>query len=138
MIALRLLSLLAGFLVLLLPAVLLADTGVTGLPGMTVVAGLIGMGLVSASFVYIGMAGDRMRRSARARALGAVLLAVPIMGSLALLVSRKDATVLWGSATLLVFSLVLFLGFVFPALEHRQRPMRRRERQDPSLLKLQG
>lgn len=138
MIALRLLSLLASFLVLFLPTVLMADPSVADLSGRTVIAGLAGMGLVSASFVYIGVAGDRMRRNPLERVLGAVLLAVPIAGSLALLVSRKESGVLWGSGILLVFSLMLFLGFVFPAGERRQRPMRRRERQDPGLLKLQG
>lgn len=138
MIALRMLSLLAGFLVLILPAAVLADSGTAGLSGMTVFAGLAGMALVSASFVYIGVAGDRMRRSVRARTQGALLLAVPITGSLGLLASNKDVSILWGSGALLIFSMLLFMGFIFPAVEHRQRPMRRRERQEPKLLKLQS
>jgi hypothetical protein len=127
MIALRLLSILAGFLVLIVPAVLLADAGLGGMPGMTAIAALGGLALVSGSFIYIGMAGDRMRRNGRARMLGALLLAVPIAGSLVVMASRKDANLLWGSGALLAFSLMLFLVFVFPAVERRQRPMRRRE-----------
>ena len=127
MIALRLLALLAGAVVLVAPAVVLADAS-AGMPGTTVAAALLGVALVSASFIYIAMAGDRMRRNPRARMLGALLLAVPIAGSLMLMASHKEPTLLWASGSLLVFSLVLFLGFVFPAVEHRQRPMRRRER----------
>jgi hypothetical protein len=137
MIALRLLSLLAGFLVLIFPAAMLADASLTGLPGVTVFAGLTGLALVSASFVYVGIAGARMRRHRRERALGGTLLAVPIMGSLFLLASHNDADMLWASDIVLVFSLVLFMSFVFRAGERRQRPMRRRERQEPVLLKLQ-
>src|SRR5438309_2093829 len=110
MIALRLLALLAGFLVLILPAVTLADAGLSGLPGMTVAAGLLGMALVSASFVYVGVKGGRMRRHARERIIGGVLLAVPIVGSLVLMASRKDAVLLWGSGALLVMSVVLFMS----------------------------
>jgi hypothetical protein len=127
MIALRLLSVLAGFLVLIVPAVVLADAGLAGMSATKAAAALLGMALVSASFVYIGAAGDRMRRSARARMLGALLLAVPIAGSLGLLATRHDVAVLWCSGVVLTFSLVLFLGFVFPSVERRQRPMRRRE-----------
>lgn len=127
MIALRLLSVLAGFLVLIVPAVVLADAGLAGMSATKAAAALLGMALVSASFVYIGAAGDRMRRSARARMLGALLLVVPIAGGLGLLATRHDAAVLWCSGALLTFSLVLFLGFVFPSVERRQRPMRRRE-----------
>jgi hypothetical protein len=127
MIALRLLSLLAGAVVLILPSVLLANAS-AGMPGTTVAAALLGVALVSASFIYVALAGDRMRRSAGARMLGALLLAVPIVGSLVLMASRKDPMLLWGSGALLAFSLVLFLSFVFPAAERRQRPMRQRER----------
>jgi hypothetical protein len=134
MIALRLLSLLAGGLVLVLPAAVLSDAGVSG---MTALAAVIGLAVMSGIFVYIGVAGARMRRSNRARTLGAALLAVPILGSLGLLASRKDAELLWCSGALLIVSLVVFMGLVFPVLERRQRPMRRRERQDPVLLKLQ-
>lgn len=138
MIVLRLLSLLAGFLVLILPAIVLADSGTAGLPGMKVVAGLAAMTVVSASFVYIAFAGERMRRHARERALGAVLLAVPIAGSLFLLATRKEPGILWTGGILLVFCLVLFMGFVVSPRESRQRPMRRRERQEAKRLKLQG
>lgn len=138
MIALRMLSLFAGLLVLILPASLLADDGAPSISVATAVAALAGMALVSASFVYIGMAGDRVRRNGRARTLGGALLAVPIVGNLGLLASQRDVNVLCASGALLSFSLVLFLSFIFPATEHRQRPMRRREHQAPSLLKLRG
>lgn len=128
MIVLRILSLLAGALVLILPTLVLSDASDVGVSGMTAVAALLGMAGMFAIFIYIGVAGDRLRRSGRARALGAVLMAVPIMGCLGLLVSHQDEDVLWCSGVLLMFSLMIFLSFVLPVLEHRQRPMRRRER----------
>jgi hypothetical protein len=127
MIALRLLSVLAGFLVLIVPAALLADTGMSGMSGTAAAAALLGMALASGIFIYIGMTGDRMRRNARARMLGAALLTVPVAGSLGLMATRHDDAVIWASGILLAFSLVLFMSFVFPVAERRQRPMRRRE-----------
>jgi hypothetical protein len=41
--------------------------------------------------------------------------------------TRHDDAVVWASGVLLAFSLVLFMSFVFPVGERRQRPMRRRE-----------
>jgi hypothetical protein len=124
MIALRLLSVLAGFLVLIVPAALLAETGMSG---TAATAALLGMALASGIFIYIGMTGDRMRHNARARMLGATLLTVPIAGSLGLMTTRHDDAVIWASGVLLAFSLVLFMSFVLPVGERRQRPMRRRE-----------
>ena len=127
MIALRLLSTLAGFLVLIVPAALLADTGMSGLNGIAATTALLGMALASGIFIYIGMTGNRMRRNARARMLGTALLTVPIAGSLGLMATRHDDAVIWASGVLLGFSLMLFMSFVFPVTERRQRPMRRRE-----------
>ena len=75
---------------------------------------LAGTAIMSGIFFYIGLAGDRLRRSVRTRRLGAMLLAVPILASLAMLLTRKDANVLWCSGALLACSLLLFLGFVLP------------------------
>lgn len=133
MIALRMLSFVAGALVLVLPPMLLADASPGGLPGVVAAGTLLGLALMSASFVHVGMAGNRMRRNTVERRLGGLLLAVPILGSLGVLATRKEVSLLWGSGVLLAFSLLLFLSFVYPMAERRQRPMRRRERQEPVL-----
>jgi membrane protease YdiL (CAAX protease family) len=124
MITLRLLSVLAGFLVLIVPAALLADTGISG---GAAAAALLSMALASGIFIYIGITGDRMRRNARTRMLGAALLTVPIAGSLGLMATRHDEALIWASGILLGFSLVLLMSFIVPLGERRQRPMRRRE-----------
>jgi len=41
---------------------------------------------------------------------------------------------LWSGGALLVTTILMFISFVFPApAEHRQRPMRKRDRQEPVL-----
>lgn len=138
MIALRLLAMLAAALVFILPPMLLADAGTGGMSGFAVAGDFIALVLVSASFLYVGLVGERMRRrrSNAERRLGGLLLAVAMIVSLGLLVTRKDPLLLWSSGGLLGLSVLLFLSFVFPMIEPGQRPMRKRERTEPNLLKL--
>ena len=73
-----------------------------------------------------------MRRGGQARTIGAALLAVPALASLAMLAIRTDQGTLWASGALLMFTMTLFASFVYPAtVGKRQRPMRQRERQEP-------
>lgn len=138
MIFLRLLALLAGSLVLILPPVLLADASHTGMPGWIVAGGLAGLALVALSYLYIAVLGDRMRRSGHARTLGGLLLLIPATGGIVVLATRTSAELLWASGTLVSFTVLLFLSFVYPAApDRRQRPMRRRERSEPSLVLIQ-
>lgn len=137
MTVLRLLSLLAAGLVLVLPPMFVFD-GSDKMAGMTVIAGLIGMAAIAVSFAYVALAGGRMRRGGQARMLGAGMLTLPALASLALLATKQDFAVLMGSGGFLVFTIVLFLSFVVPATAgDRQRMLRQRERQEAALLKLQ-
>ncbi|MGJ7915660.1 hypothetical protein ACI48D_09325 [Massilia sp. LXY-6] len=138
MIVLRLLALAAGGLVLILPPLLTAGSTRPNLPAWIAVGGLAGLALVSLSFLYIAARGDRMRRSAQARTLGGLLLMIPAAAGITMLATRTDAALLWASAGLLSFTVLLFISFVYPAApDRRQRPMRQRERSEPVLLVVQ-
>lgn len=134
MIVLRLLALAAGGLVLIVPPLLAAGTRRPDLPVWVAVGGLAGLALIALSFLYVAALGDRMRRSAQARTLGGLLLMIPAAASIAMLATRSDIPLLWGSGVLLSFTVLLFLSFVYPAApDRRQRPMRQRERTEPVL-----
>jgi hypothetical protein len=137
MILLRLLSILAGGLILIVPPLFLfgGTSGPEYFDGKTVVAALAGLTLVAFTFFFIGFAGDRMRKSAPLRTLGGLLLAVPFAGSAAMLLRAAQVELLWLSGLLLCVTVVLFVAFVFPASGSRKhRPMRRREPREPKLL----
>ena len=135
MIFMRLLALLAGSLVLILPPIVVAGNAHPGMPGWIAVGGLAGLALVALSFLYVAALGDRMRRSGHARALGALLLLIPAAAAISMLATRTDPGLLWGSGTLLSFTVLMYLSFVFPvAPDRRQRPMRERERREPALV----
>lgn len=134
MIFLRLLSFLIGIGIPMTLPLVLADVGTRGMPGRPVVAGLIGLGLVSGSFLYIALLAPRMRRSRALRILGGMLLMVPAAAGLAVLWTRTQETMLWGGGLLLLVSVLMFISFIFPATpDRRQRPMRARDRQEPAL-----
>lgn len=131
----RLLSLLVGSLVLVLPPMLLPMG--SSMSFGTVIAAMFGVILLSGTFFYVGAAGRKMRRGGQARMLGAALLLLPAVAALATIATRKDEALLWGSGALLVFTIVLLLHFVImPTLDPRQRPMRERERQEPTAILL--
>lgn len=126
----RLLSLMAGGLVLVLPPMLLPMGSSMSLG--TVIAAMFGLILMSGTFFYVGAAGRKMRRGGQARTLGGALLILPALAALATIATRRDEALLWGSGALLVFTIVLLLHFVImPTLDPHQRPMRERERQEP-------
>jgi hypothetical protein len=131
--ALRILSLLAGIIVLLAPPIMLTDAGTGNWSVAAVSASLLGIVAVSAIFFYVGVKGERMIRKRPERTVGGILLLIPIFTGLFLLVSRHEFAQLVASGILLGFSLLLFLSFVFPGIDPGSRPMRERERQDPAL-----
>jgi peptidoglycan/LPS O-acetylase OafA/YrhL len=138
MIVLRLIALLAGALILILPPLVTPESGQAGMPGWKAVGGLAGLALVAASFIYIAAFGNRMRRSRSLRVLGGLLLMIPAIAGAAIVVTRTDEPLLWGGAGLLSITVMLFVSFIYPAVpERRQRPMRRRERSEPSLILIQ-
>jgi hypothetical protein len=69
-----------------------------------------------------------MKRSRRTRALAAMLLSVPIGGSIAVLLMEEAPREIWLIGPLLCFATFLFFSFVYPAKRGRTyRPMRPRE-----------
>jgi hypothetical protein len=138
MIVLRLLALLAGALILVAPPMFTPETGQTGMPAGEVLGGLAGLTLVAFSFLYIAVLGNRMRRSRTLRVLGGLLLLIPAAAGATVLATRTDPVLLWCSGLLLSITVMLFVSFVYPATqERRQRPMRRREPIEPSLIIVQ-
>jgi hypothetical protein len=130
MILLRLLSILAGCLVMVAPALFMsgASTGPAFFDGRTVLGAMSGLAVVAAAFFYVGVAGPRMRRSAGLRTVAMLLLAVPFLAGLAVLWRGAQASELWAGALLCSVTAMLFLAFVFPAQGSRKhRPLRRRE-----------
>lgn len=138
MIFLRLLAFVAAALVLIAPPLVAAGGDHAAMSGWVALGGLAGLALVALSFFYIAALGDRMRRSSNTRTLGGLLLLIPAAAGVAMLATRTDASLLWGSALLLSFTMMLFVTFVFPATsDRRQRPMRQRERHEPALIMVQ-
>jgi hypothetical protein len=131
---LRLLSFLIGITVPLAPALVLSDVGTRGMPGWSVLGGLFGMSLISGSFLYIAFLAGRMRRSVVLRALGGVLLVLPMAASFALMWTRPQEEMLWCGGLLFAVSVLMFISFVFPAIpDRRQRPMRKPDSQEAAL-----
>jgi uncharacterized membrane protein YdcZ (DUF606 family) len=138
MIFLRMLAVLAGSLILILPPLVLAQSEQSGLPAWVAVGGLAGLALVALSFFYIAVLGARMRRSGQLRTLGGLLLLIPAAAGATMLATRNDPQLLWASGALLAFTVTMFVSFVYPAApEGGQRPMRRRERTEPVLVSAQ-
>jgi hypothetical protein len=134
MIFLRLLSFLIAIIIPMVPPLVLADASIRGMPGLPVLGGLVGLCLMSGSFLYIALLASRMRRSIALRILGGLLLIVPAAVGLAMLLTGDEAAMLWSGGALLVTTILMFISFVFPASpDHRQRPMRKRDRQEPAL-----
>jgi hypothetical protein len=131
---LRLLSFLIAIIIPMVPPIVLADASILGMPGWPVVGGLFGMSLVAGSFLYIALLASHMRRSIALRILGGMLLMVPAAAGSAMLWTGDGAPMLWCGGALLVTTILMFISFVFPATpDHRQRPMRKRDRQEPAL-----
>jgi peptidoglycan/LPS O-acetylase OafA/YrhL len=130
MILLRLLSILAGGLVMVSPALFMSggSAGPDFFDGRTVFGAMAGLAVVASAFFFVGFAGQKMRKSARLRAVAALLLAVAFVAGLAVLWDGGDASELVAGALLCSVSAVLFVAFVLPAQHSRKhRPMRRRE-----------
>jgi hypothetical protein len=138
MMFLRLLSLLAGGLVLMVPPIMMFDGTTRGMPAWMAIAGLLVIALSAICFFYIAATGKQMRRSpGQARTLGGMLLTAPLFASLALLATRTDPVQLCATGVLLAFTILLAMSFVFaPTMGRRQRPMRERERHAATILQL--
>jgi hypothetical protein len=134
MIFLRFLSFLVSIGIPMALPLVLSDVGTRGMPGWPVLGGLFGLCLVSGSFLYIALLAPRMRRSRAVRFLGGLLLMLPAATSLAVLWTRSEEEMLWCGGLLFAVTVLMFISFVFPGIpDGRQRPMRKRERQEPAL-----
>jgi hypothetical protein len=133
MIYLRLLSVLAAGLVLIIAPMAL-DPGGHGMPGWKALFTLFCMVLMAASFVFVAVRARRIRHYAGERRLAAALLAIPGVGALAMLATGKDAGLLCASGLLLAFTVLLLLNLLIPdALGHTARRRRSRDHVEPSL-----
>ncbi|WP_322404003.1 hypothetical protein [Massilia luteola] len=134
MIFLRLLSFLIAIVIPVVPPLVLSDVSTRGMPGWPVLGGLFGLSLISGTFLYIALLAPRMRRSIALRALGGLLLMLPAAVGGVVLWTRSEEEMLWSGGLLLAASVLMFISFVFPAIpDRRQRPMRKRDRQEPAL-----
>jgi hypothetical protein len=127
MILLRCVSFLIGTLILMgAPFILLPDAPQRASDVGSVIAGCIVIALLASGFFVVGIAGNRMKRSRRAR----VLLGFPILGSVGLLMLDETPIEVWMVGPLLVCAIVLFMGFVYPG---KRGPKHRRLRpRDPA------
>jgi peptidoglycan/LPS O-acetylase OafA/YrhL len=131
MIFLRCISFLIGSLILTgAPFILLPDAPQRPSAVIDVLAGCAVIALLSSGFLLVAVAGNHMKRSRRTRMLGALLLGVPILGSIAVLTRDEVPEEAWMIAPLLCCATLLFVSFVYPA---RRSPMYRRLRaRDPA------
>lgn len=130
MIFLRILSFIAGgFTLLGAPLILLGkyDSGAT----LLVLGAAVAVLLFACAYFYFGLLGHRVARSQRLRTAGSGLLAFQVLAGAWLLSTSNDPRALVAVAPLLCFTVILFMGFIWPADTARNhRPMRRRERMD--------
>jgi hypothetical protein len=133
MLMLRLLSVFAAGLVLLATPMALDPHG-HGLPGWIALFSLFSAALMAGSFLFVAANARRMRRDAAERKLGALLLAIPVTGSLAMLVTGKDVVLLLSSGALLAFTVLLLANVLVPGtLGQAAQQRRRRGRVEPSV-----
>ncbi|MES2758645.1 MAG: hypothetical protein V4693_14825 [Pseudomonadota bacterium] len=131
MILLRCVSFLIGTIILMgAPFILLPEAPQRPSDVVNVVAGCIVIALLASGFFLVGIAGNRMKRSFRARALAAVLLGFPILGSIGVLMLDETPIEVWMIGPLLFCAILLFIGFVYPG---KRGPKHRRMRpRDPA------
>jgi O-antigen/teichoic acid export membrane protein len=123
MIFLRCMSFLIGSLIVMgAPFFLLPDTPQGPRDVSGALAGCLAIALAAAGFCFVGVAGNHMKRSRLTRALGAVLLAFPIAGSVWVLNLDNLPEDVWMIGPLLFFAVSLFYCFIFPGRRTRLHP----------------
>lgn len=133
---LRLLAMLNGGIVLIAAPLYLRSQGtLRGEDMATVVAGCILLAAIAASFFYIGLAGHRMRRSIPLRAIGGMLLSVPLVTGVAMVAETRYLQAVYLCVLMFCMAAILFVSFVYPGSQVRKhRPMRPRDSLDPYTL----
>ncbi|MCD2518223.1 hypothetical protein LQ564_18095 [Massilia sp. G4R7] len=117
MLFLRLVCLLAGFLVLLAPPAMLYPTGASAkelIPAAGMLAALL---LAAAGFFFVALTGHRIRRSPVLQRLCALLMAAPFLAGAAALWNAATPTALWMSGLLLGFTLIVTAILAYPLLQ---------------------
>jgi hypothetical protein len=130
---LRLLAMLNGGIVLIAAPLYLRSQGtLRGEDMETVVAGCILLAAIAGSFFYIGLAGHRMRRSIPLRAIGGMLLSVPLVTGVAMVAETRYLQAVYLCVLMFCMAAILFVSFVYPGSQVRKhRPMRPRDSLDP-------
>jgi hypothetical protein len=129
MILLRCFSFLVGSLIVTgAPFFLLPEAPQRPSDFTAVLMGCTVIGLCASGFLLVGVAGNHMKRSLRTRILAALLLAFPMLGSIAVLTRDELPDDVWVVAPLFCCAALLFFGFVYPGRQGRfYRPLRPRE-----------
>lgn len=87
----------------------------------------IAIALAASGFLMVGVAGHHFKRSLRARVIAGVLLAIPMIGSVAILMQDHLPESGWLVAPLFCSALMIFMAFVFPGRSRRTRGLRPRD-----------
>ncbi|MCC2958080.1 hypothetical protein LK542_20875 [Massilia sp. IC2-477] len=125
---LRLLSLFAGVLALVHPPLLLRRISHL-LPDIAEPFVMLGgMLLAAGGYFVIGLAGHRMRRSPPLRSLAPLLMMVPFGASATVVWHGGHPMLLRVCGFLMVFTLVLYMSFIYP-LTHTPKPKSSRRAQ---------
>ena len=132
---LRLLAILNGGVVLIAAPLYLRSQGkLRGEDMETVILGCLLLAVIAASFFYIGLAGHRMRRSFFLRAIGGMLLTVPLVTGVVMVAETRYQDAVYLCVVMFCMAAVLFVSFVYPGSQVRKhRPMRPRDTIDPYL-----
>ena len=123
--------LIGGLIVMGAPFFLLSDRPQQANDVAAVMMACGAIALFASGFFCIGVAGHHMRRSPRTRMLAGVLLAFPILGSMAALLFEAQWANIWMVFPLFFCAGFMFVSFVYPARHHRAHTrMRPREPAD--------
>jgi len=128
MIFLRCISFLIGITIVMgAPFFLLPELPSRALNANGAVLGCIAIAMAASGFLVVGVAGNHFKRSMRARILAGVLLALPMLGSILILLQDDLPESVWVVAPLFCSAAILFMAFVFPGRPARTRRLRPRE-----------
>lgn len=128
MIFLRCISFLIGVAIVMgAPFFLLPESPMRAINFHGAITACIAIALASSGFLFVGVSGNHFRRSLRARILAGVLLAIPMVGSIYILLQDDLPESVWVLAPLFCSAALLFMAFVFPGRQSRTRRLRPRE-----------
>jgi hypothetical protein len=128
MIFLRCISFLIGVTIAMgAPFFLLPESPTRAINFNGAVIACVAIALAASGFLMVGVAGNHFKRSLRARILAGVLLAVPMVGSIGILLQDNLPESVWALAPLFCSAAIMFMAFVFPGRRSTARRLRPRE-----------